>query len=79
MRGAVLAALNELTSAEHVELLPEATELVADELVLAALEAHTPKHALKKLRLALIHSDNVEEVYADDHTLEDAFRAALGG
>jgi len=79
LRAAVVAALAELVDGEHIEIAPDATDLVADELVVAGLEAHNPRHALKTLRLALIHSDNVEEVYAADHTLETAFRKALGG
>ncbi len=79
MRNALLAALAELVRAEQVEIVPDATGLVADELVLAMLEGHNPRHALKKLRLALIHSEHIEEVYADDLTLEAAFRRAMGG
>ena len=79
LRSAVLAALEELVRGEHVEIAEDVMALVVDELVLAGQEAHNPRHALKKLRIALIDSTNVEEVYADDHALEDAFRRAMGG
>lgn len=79
LREAVLSALEELVSKEHVEIAPESMGLVADELTLAAHDARDPRHALKKLRGALIDSDNVEEVYADNRVLEAAFRHALGG
>jgi hypothetical protein len=79
MRGPVLSALDALVKKEQVEIIANQMNAVADELILAGLEAHNPRHALKKLRLALIHSDNVEEVYASDLELEAAFRAAMGG
>lgn len=79
LRDAVLVGLAELIDKGHVELVPDATEAAADELTLAALDARNPRHTLKKLRTALLDSDHVEEVYADDRVLEAAFRRAMGG
>ncbi len=79
MRTAILAALDALVAAEQIEIAEGAIALVADELIVAGLEAHNPRHALKKLRIALIDSEHVEEVYAADLVLEAAFRRAMGG
>lgn len=79
LRSAIIVALNELMAKEHVEIEEDNVEPVADELGLAAHEARTPRQALKKLRKALVDSELVEEVYADDRVLEAAFRRALGG
>ncbi len=79
LREAVLITLHELNRKEQVEINEDAFELVADELLVAAQEGRNPRHALKKLRAALIDSPNVEEVYADDRALESAFRRSLGG
>lgn len=77
LRDAILEVLRELVEQEQVEIEDDMLLPVADELTLAAHEGRDPRHALKKLRAALIESDNVEEVYADDRTLEAAFREAL--
>ena len=77
LRDAVLVVLRELARKELVDIEEESFDLVADELTLAAHEGRDPRHALKKMRAALIDSDNVEEVYADDRALETAFRRAL--
>ena len=79
LREAVTDALTELVKTEQVDMAANAMWLVAEELTLAGLEAHNARHALKKLRKALIHSEHVEEVYADDLHLEAAFRKAMGG
>lgn len=79
LRDAVYKALQELIAAEHIEILPENMDLVADELSYAWFDARNPRHALKKLRKACVNSDSIEEIYADDRTLERIFRRALGG
>ncbi len=79
LRDAVLVALLELVRKEMVEIEDDSMVLVAAELTLAAHEAKGPRHALKKLRGALLDSDNVEEVYAENRALEAVFRRALGG
>ena len=79
LREAVLVVLHELVDKELVEIDEPAFDVVAGELVLAVQEARDPKHAIKKLRAALIDSASVEEVYANDRRLEAAFRRALGG
>jgi|GEM_PF-4512673 len=79
MRNAIADALRSLVAAEHVDIEDDKLGDVADEATLAAMEAKNPRHALKKLRISVIESDNVEEVFCDDLTLEDAFRNALGG
>jgi hypothetical protein len=78
-RNTLMVAVEELVKGEHIEVAEGQNELLANELLLAAQEAHNPRHALKKLRLGLIHSDHTEEVYSADHVIEDAFRKALGG
>ena len=79
MRNAVYSALIDLVAGQHVDIPADKVGDVADEATLAALEAKNPRHALKKLRLAVINSDTVDEVYCDDLTLEEAFRKNLGG
>ena len=79
MRNAVYSALIDLVAAQHIDIPGDKVGDVADEATLAALEAKNPRHALKKLRLSIINSDTVDEVYCDDLTLEEAFRKNLGG
>lgn len=79
LRRAVMAGLHELIMKEHIEVLPENLDLVADELSYAWFDARNPRHALAKVRKACVNSDAVEEVYADDRTIERIFRKALGG
>jgi len=79
LRGVIVPVLEGLANSEHIELAPDSTELLANELIMAAFEARNPRHAIKKLRNTLIESDHVEEVYCSDSVLDDAFRNALGG
>ena len=72
-------ALAELVKKELVDINEEALVLVAAELTLAVQDAKGPRHALKKLRGALLDSPNVDEVYGENRALEAAFRRALGG
>ena len=79
LRDAVMGALQQMCKAGHIEILDENMDLVADELSYAWFDARNPRHALKKLRKACVNSESVEEVYADDRTIEKIFRRALGG
>ncbi len=79
LRSAIVIALTNLAQGEHIEIAPDAQDALADEVTLAGMNARTPRHALKKLRNAVIDSDHVEEVYADNRTLELTFRRAMGG
>lgn len=79
LEAAVLVALAEMVAKEMI-LIPEgAVAQVAVELTAAALDARNPKHALKKLSVALFDCDHVEEIFADDRALKSAFRRAMGG
>jgi len=79
LRELILVALADLEKAEHIEIMEHATDRLADELTAACLEARNPRHLLKKLRVTLVASDLVEEVYAEDRVLTKFFRKALGG
>ncbi len=79
LRVVLVRALQVLVADELVEVEEGAQEALIDELAIAVLEAFNPNHAVKKLRLALLNSDNVAEIYAADLVLDSAFREALGG
>jgi hypothetical protein len=79
LRAGVGAALDLMIKREQVEIPQAHLAVVVEELTTAGLEARNPRHLLKKLRKALVNSEAVEEVYAGDRTLDNAFRRALGG
>ncbi len=81
MQGAlmrvVMATLDKLEAAEAIEVEPASRKALIDELTLAALDANSPRHAIKRLCKTLLDSDNVEEVYCSDPEIEAAFVAAF--
>lgn len=79
LRAMVLTAMRAIVERGQAEIEEEQMDIVADELSMAAMEAKTPRHILRKLRHALVNSEGVEEVYATDRALEAAFRRALEG
>lgn len=83
MQGAlmrvVVAALDKLEAAESIEVDPSSKKALVDELTLAALDANSPRHAIKRLCKTLLDSDYVEEVYGSDPEIEAAFVAAFSG
>ncbi len=79
VRAAIVQAVQTMTAAEDIEVEPENLDPLADELTIAAMDAHNPKHVLKILRKTLLDSECVEEIYCDDRKIRTAFRRALGG
>ncbi len=79
LRMLIAGGLDQLVGQELIEIEPEGREPLLDELAMAVLEAYNPDHAIKKLRVAVLRSDHVAEVYAADIALEGAFRQSLGG
>ena len=76
LRSSVDQALDRMVAAGEIEILRR--EMLLDELTRVAAEARSPKHLLKKLVYTLVDSEAVEEIYATDDQLQDAFAKCLG-
>ncbi len=72
------AALEGLRKREVLDIPKGKVKPLADDLFEAALAAPTPRTIPKILVDALLESKHVEEVYADDAELTEAFTKALG-
>lgn len=76
LRAGVDAVIGQLVDSGELELLQR--EMLLDELTRVAEDARSPKHLLKKLVRATVESEAVEEIYATDDELHDAFKKGLG-
>ncbi|MEQ8277526.1 MAG: hypothetical protein RKU31_27875 [Deltaproteobacteria bacterium] len=81
MQGALMrvvdAVLAKLEEAGAIEVEAASKKALVEELTLAALDANSPRHAIKRLCKTLLDSDHVEEVYVSDPEIEAAFVAAF--
>ena len=68
--------IQQLVDSGDLEVLQH--EMLVDELTRVAEDARSPKHLLKKLVRATVDSEAVEEIYASDDDLHDAFKKGLG-
>lgn len=75
LRSSVDAALNKLVADGDIEVLNHG--MLLDELTRIAEKARSPKHLVRKMATALVHSEAVDEIYVSDDDLEAAFLAKL--
>jgi hypothetical protein len=73
LAAAIEASIDELTKASLLELEEDQRTPLVAELLAKAAQAETPKRMLKSLVRALVDSENVVEVYADDDVLRAVF------
>lgn len=78
MNSVLLRVLADLEAEELLEVEAGSMPALAAELTTLAADAPTPKKMLKILVEAVVESDLVEEVYADDNTLAERFARAFG-
>ncbi len=74
VEGVVVA----LEAEDSIELVPQRRPELIDELMRALFEARAHEQAVKRMTAVLLESECVEEVFADDLTIQRAFRAGLG-
>ncbi len=75
LRSSVDAALTTLVANGDIEVINH--PMLLDELTRVAEKARSPKHLVRKMATALVHSEAVDEVYVSDDDLEAAFLAKL--
>lgn len=78
LSAALVKALETMESRQWLEVAEGAQPQLVAELVIAASDAHNPKHMLKKLVKTLVGSDHVEEVFATDNQLREVLQSVLG-
>lgn len=76
LRAGVDSVITKLVDSGDLEVLQH--EMLIDELTRVAEDARSPKHLLKKLVRATVDSEAVEEIYASDDDLHEAFKQGLG-
>jgi len=76
--AAVESVVTGLESEESIELQPDRKAELIDELMRALFDARAHEQAVKRMTSVLLESECVEEVFADDLTIQRAFRKGLG-
>ena len=71
--------LDSMLKEEIIEFEPENRSLLIDEMIEAAENARHPKAIFKAVLVALLKSDNVEEIYGSDPELLDHIQKAFVG
>jgi hypothetical protein len=76
--AAVESVVAGLEDEDAIELVPQRRAELIDELMRALFDARAHEQAVKRMTAVLLESECVEEVFADDLTIQRAFRAGLG-
>lgn len=75
--AAVEAVVAGLEDDDALEIVPQRRAELIDELMRALFDARAHEQAVKRMTAVLLESECVEEVFADDLTIQRAFRAGL--
>ena len=79
LRVALTEILATMERDELLELDEGKRPALLAELVASAAEARSPQHLLRQISTTLVHSENIEEVYASDEEIEHYLKKKLAG